>query len=46
MQTTRSLNTQKAITPAAYAAIIAGAYVVMPSNSDLINAPIDLGHRL
>jgi predicted cobalt transporter CbtA len=37
-----SLNTRKAIIPAAYAAIIAGAYLAMPANPDPINAPMDL----
>src|ERR671912_1214576 len=37
-----SLNTNKAIIPSAYAAIIAGAYLEMPANPDSINAPIDL----
>ena len=37
-----SLNTKKAIIPAAYAAIIAGAYMAMPANPDPINAPMDL----
>jgi predicted cobalt transporter CbtA len=37
-----SLNTKKTIIPAAYAAIIAGAYLAMPSSPDPINAPMDL----
>jgi hypothetical protein len=38
-----SLNTKKAtIIPLAYAAIMVGAYLAMPANSDPINAPIDL----
>lgn len=37
-----SLNTKKVIIPAAYAAIIAGAYLAMPANPDPINAPMDL----
>jgi predicted cobalt transporter CbtA len=37
-----SLNTRKAIIPAVYAAIIAGAYLAMPANPDPINAPMDL----
>ena len=37
-----SLNTNKAIIPSAYAAIMAGAYLAMPANPDSINAPIDL----
>jgi predicted cobalt transporter CbtA len=37
-----SLNTKKTIIPAAYAAIIAGAYLAMPSSPDPINAPTDL----
>jgi predicted cobalt transporter CbtA len=37
-----SLNTKKAIIPLAYAAIMAVAYLAMPSNPDPINAPIDL----
>jgi predicted cobalt transporter CbtA len=37
-----SLNTKKAIIPAAYTAIIAGAYMAMPANPDPINAPMDL----
>jgi predicted cobalt transporter CbtA len=38
-------NTKKAmiiIIPSAYAAIMAGAYLAMPTNPDPINAPIDL----
>jgi predicted cobalt transporter CbtA len=35
-------NTKKAIIPLAYAAIMAVAYLAMPSNPDPINAPIDL----
>lgn len=38
----RALNTKKAIIPAAYAAIITGAYLAMPTNPDPINAPMDL----
>ena len=37
-----SLNIKKAIIPAAYAAIISGAYLAMPANPDPINAPMDL----
>ena len=37
-----SLNTKKTIIPAAYAVIIAGAYLAMPSSPDPINAPMDL----
>ena len=37
-----SLNMKKAIIPAAYAAIISGAYLAMPANPDPINAPMDL----
>ena len=37
-----SLNTKKTIIPAAYTAIIAGAYLAMPSSPDPINAPMDL----
>jgi hypothetical protein len=38
-----SLNTSKTtIIPTAYAAIIAGAYLAMPSSPDPINAPMDL----
>lgn len=37
-----SSNTKKAIIPSAYAAIMAGAYLIMPANPDPINAPIDL----
>lgn len=37
-----SLNIKKTIIPAAYAAIIAGAYLAMPSSPDPINAPMDL----
>jgi predicted cobalt transporter CbtA len=37
-----ALNIKKAIIPAAYAAIISGAYLAMPANSDPINAPMDL----
>ena len=37
-----SLNVKKTIIPAAYAAIIAGAYLAMPSSPDPINAPMDL----
>jgi predicted cobalt transporter CbtA len=39
---TSSSNTKKAIIPLAYAAIMAVAYLAMPSNPDPINAPIDL----
>jgi predicted cobalt transporter CbtA len=40
---TSSSNTKKTIIiPSAYAAIMAGAYLAMPSNPDPINAPIDL----
>jgi predicted cobalt transporter CbtA len=38
----RALNTKKAIIPAVYTAIIAGAYFAMPANPDPINAPMDL----
>jgi predicted cobalt transporter CbtA len=41
-QKVASLNTNKAIIPSAYAAIMAGAYLAMPANPDSINAPIDL----
>ena len=37
-----SLNSRKVIIPAAYAVIIAGAYLTMPSSPDPINAPMDL----
>lgn len=37
-----SSNAKKAIIPSAYAAIMAGAYLIMPANPDPINAPIDL----
>jgi predicted cobalt transporter CbtA len=37
-----SLNIKKTIIPAAYAVIIAGAYLAMPSSPDPINAPMDL----
>jgi predicted cobalt transporter CbtA len=37
-----ALNIKKAIIPAAYAAIISGAYLAMPANPDPINAPMDL----
>src|SRR5918997_1157527 len=37
-----SLNSRKVIIPAAYAVIIAGAYLAMPSSPDPINAPLDL----
>jgi predicted cobalt transporter CbtA len=37
-----SLNIKKIIIPAAYAVIIAGAYLAMPSSPDPINAPMDL----
>jgi predicted cobalt transporter CbtA len=37
-----SSNTKKALIPSTYAAIMAGAYLAMPSNPDPINAPIDL----
>jgi predicted cobalt transporter CbtA len=37
-----SLNIKKTIIPSAYAAIIAGAYLAMPSSPDPINAPMDL----
>jgi predicted cobalt transporter CbtA len=37
-----ALNMKKAIIPAAYAAIISGAYLAMPANPDPINAPMDL----
>lgn len=37
-----ALNIKKAIIPAAYAAIISGAYLAMPANPDPINAPTDL----
>src|ERR671920_2132158 len=35
-----SLNSRKVIIPAAYAVIIAGAYLAMPSSPDPINAPL------
>jgi predicted cobalt transporter CbtA len=38
----RALNIKKAIIPAAYVAIISGAYLAMPANPDPINAPMDL----
>jgi predicted cobalt transporter CbtA len=38
----RSLHIRKAIIPAAYAAMMAGAYLAMPANPDPINAPMDL----
>jgi predicted cobalt transporter CbtA len=38
----RALNTKKAIIPAVYTAIIAGAYFAMPANPDPINASMDL----
>src|ERR671923_2018694 len=38
----RSLHIRKAIIPAAYAAMMAGAYLAMPANPDPINAPVDL----
>ena len=37
-----SLRTKKAIIPAAYGAIIVGAYLAMPANPDPLNAPMDL----
>lgn len=37
-----ALNIKKSIIPAAYAAIISGAYLAMPANPDPINAPMDL----
>jgi predicted cobalt transporter CbtA len=37
-----SLNSRKVIIPAAYAVIIAGAYLAMPSSPDPISAPMDL----
>jgi predicted cobalt transporter CbtA len=37
-----ALDTKRVIIPAAYAAIIAGAYLAMPANPDPINAPMDL----
>jgi predicted cobalt transporter CbtA len=37
-----SLNSRKVIIPAVYAVIIAGAYLLMPSSPDSINAPMDL----
>jgi predicted cobalt transporter CbtA len=37
-----ALNAKKAVIPAAYAAIITGAYLAMPANPDPINAPMDL----
>jgi predicted cobalt transporter CbtA len=33
---------KKAIIPAAYAAIMTGAYFAMPASPDAINAPMDL----
>jgi predicted cobalt transporter CbtA len=38
----RPLHIRKAIIPAAYAAMMAGAYLAMPANPDPINAPVDL----
>jgi predicted cobalt transporter CbtA len=38
----RSLHMRKAIIPAAYAVMMAGAYLAMPANPDPINAPADL----
>jgi predicted cobalt transporter CbtA len=38
----RSLHIRKAIIPAAYVAMMAGAYLAMPANPDPINAPVDL----
>lgn len=38
----RSLHMRKAIIPAAYAAMMAGAYLTMPANLDPIIAPVDL----
>jgi predicted cobalt transporter CbtA len=37
-----SLHTKKAIIPAVYAAVMAGAYLAMPANPDPLNAPMDL----
>jgi hypothetical protein len=37
-----SMQAKKAIIPAAYAAIMAGAYFAMPANPDAISAPMDL----
>ena len=37
-----SLRTKKAIIPAAYGAIMIGAYLAMPANPDPLNAPMDL----
>lgn len=37
-----AMRTRKAIIPAIYAAIMAGAYFVMPANPDQISAPMDL----
>lgn len=37
-----SPHTKKAIIPAAYAAIMAGAYLAMPANPDPLNAPMEL----
>jgi predicted cobalt transporter CbtA len=37
-----SLHTKKAIIPATYGAIMVGAYLAMPANPDLLNAPMDL----
>jgi len=37
-----TLQAKKAIIPAAYAAITAGAYLALPSNPDAISAPMDL----
>jgi predicted cobalt transporter CbtA len=37
-----SMQAKKTIIPAAYAAIIAGAYFAMPANPDAISAPMDL----
>ena len=36
------MNAKKVIIPAAYAAIITGAYLAMPANPDPINASMDL----
>jgi hypothetical protein len=37
-----AMQAKKAIIPAAYAAIMAGAYFAMPANPDAISAPMDL----
>jgi predicted cobalt transporter CbtA len=37
-----AMKSKKAIVPAVYAAIMAGAYFAMPANPDAISAPMDL----